>query len=111
MKATEFRKLIREEVRKVMNEGAAVVLSQEFGLYDDAKFLKVVWHMPISELEKLLEDTISDLTYTKNVSPKGSIMGSFARRDIEKIKGRIKFLKEIILSKKKTPEFIPSQYK
>ena len=110
MKASEFRNLIREEVRRALTESASV-LSQEFGSYDDAKFLKVVWHMSISELEKLLEDTTSDLTYTKNVSPKGAIMGSFARRDIEKIKGRIKFLKEIILSKKKTPEFIPSQYK
>ena len=38
-------------------------------------------------------------------------MGTFARRDIEKIKGRIKFLKEIILSKKNNPEFIPDYYK
>ena len=53
MKASEFRNLIREEVRRALTESASV-LSQEFGSYDDAKFLKVVWHMPISELEKLL---------------------------------------------------------
>jgi hypothetical protein len=110
MKKSELKQLIKEEITKALSE-STTILSQEFGSYDDAKFLKVVWRMSISELEKLLENTISDLTYAKNVAPKGKIMGTFARRDIEKIKGRIKFLKEIILSKKNNPEFIPDYYK
>jgi hypothetical protein len=106
MKKSELQQIIKEEISKILNEGAKV-LSQEFGGYDNVEFLKVVWQLSLSDLKKLLEDTISDLVYTKNIGPKGKIMGSFTRRDIDIIKNRIKFLKQIISHKEKDPNFLP----
>ena len=96
---------------KTLNESGPKIFTQEFGGYDDANFLKIVWKMSIEDLKTLLEETLSNLKWIKNVGPKGKIMGTFTRRDIQLLNSRIKFLKEIIKSKIENPEYIPDYYK
>lgn len=87
------------------------ILSKEFGDYDDAAFLKVVWNMSLQDVQTLLSNTAVDLKWFKNFQLKGKIMGSFSRRDLKIIKNRIKWINQIIASKKKNPDFIPDAYR
>lgn len=96
---------------KTLNESGPKIFTQEFGGYDDANFLKIAWKMSIEDLKALLEETLSNLKWIKNVGPKGKIMGTFTRRDIQLLNSRIKFLQEIIKSKTTNPEYIPDRYK
>lgn len=98
------------ENKQILTESPAKILSNDFGGNNDSEFLKIVWKMSIEDLEKLLKDTLSDLVYIKNVSPKGKIMGLFTKRDILFIKSRIKWIKQIISSKKENPNYIPDIY-
>lgn len=106
MKKSELRQIIKEEIKYVLNESSNI-LSKEFGGYDDKEFLRIVWKLSIPELEKLLNTSKTELNWLKNQGPKGKIMGLFNKRDILLIKTRIKYLNEIISSKKKNPDFIP----
>jgi len=93
-----------------LNENSeAKITAAEFG--DDPTFLSIVWHYSKTELEDLLKTSESDIKWLKANGPKGKIMGSFTRRNLSIIESRIKFLKQIIDSKKKNPEFVPDQYK
>jgi len=96
---------------KTLNESGPKIFTQEFGGYDDGNFLKIAWKMSIEDLKALLEETLSNLKWIKNVGPKGRIMGAFTRRDIQLLNSRIKFLQEIIKSKIENPEYIPDYYK
>jgi hypothetical protein len=96
---------------KILAEAESKILSQEFGGTDDVTFLRVVWKMSIEDLEKLLEETLSDLKWTKNLGAKGKIMGIFNRRNIQLLNFRIKLLKQVIESKRKNPEYIPDSFK
>jgi hypothetical protein len=106
MKQLELRQIIKEEISKVLNETSKII-SDEFGGIDDSKFIRIVWKMSLDELKNLLDETQSDLKWTKNIAPKGKIMGLFTRRDIMMIKSRIKFLNQIISHKEKDPNFLP----
>lgn len=108
MKRSELRQIIREEISKVLNEDAKVI-SKEFGGINDSEFLKIAWKMSIDDLEKLLQTSIEDLKWLKKNS-KGTL-GLFNRKDAQWVTNRIKFIKQIISSKKKTPDFIPDYYK
>ena len=96
---------------KILAEAESKIFSQEFGGYDDGNFLRVVWKMSAEDLEKLLEETLSDLKWTRNLGAKGKIMGTFNRRNIQLLNFRIKLLKQIIESKRKNPEYIPDSFK
>ena len=87
------------------------IISKEFGGHDDAAFLRVVWNMSIQEVEALLSEVAVDLKWYKNFQPKGKIMGLFQKRDLSIIKSRISWIKQILASKKKNPDFIPDNYK
>jgi hypothetical protein len=108
MKKFELKQLIKEEITKVLNEGAKVI-SKEFGGTNDSEFLKIAWKMSIDNLEKLLLTSIEDLKFLKKNS-KGTL-GLFNRKDAQWVTSRIKFIKQIILSKKKNPDFIPDHHK
>ena len=108
MKKSELKQLIKEEIHKVLNEDAKVI-SKEFGGTNDSEFLKIAWKMSIDNLEKLLLTSIEDLKFLKKNS-KGTL-GLFNRKDAQWVTSRIKFIKQIILSKKKNPDFIPVHYK
>lgn len=96
---------------KILAEAESRIFSQEFGGANDADFLRVVWKMSAEDLEKLLEETLSDLKWTKNLGAKGKIMGTFNRRNIQLLNFRIKLLKQVIQSKRKNPEYIPDSFK
>ena len=108
MKKSELRQIIREEVNR-LNESVATVLSRDLGGYDHSDFLHVAWHMDIVELESLLEKSKYDLKWL-NAHSRG-IMGLFHKKDAQWVKTRIKFLNQIITSKKKDSEYIPDNYK
>jgi hypothetical protein len=108
MKKQELKQIIKEEIHKVLNEDAKVI-SKEFGGTNDSEFLKIAWKMSIDNLEKLLLTSIEDLKFLKKNS-KGTL-GLFNRKDAQWVTSRIKFIKQIILSKKKNPDFIPVQHK
>ena len=96
---------------KILAEAESKIFSQEFGGANDADFLRVVWKMSAEDLEKLLKETLSDLTWTKNLGAKGSIMGAFNIRNIKLLNFRIKLLKQVIESKLENPEYIPDSFK
>ena len=108
MKKSELTQIIREEIFKVLNEDAKVI-SKEFGGTNDSEFLKIVWKMPINDLEKLLLTSIEDLKWLKKNS-KGT-SGLFNKKDAQWVTNRIKYIKQIISSKKKNPDFIPDHHK
>jgi hypothetical protein len=108
MKKSELQQIIKEEIHKVLNEDAKVI-SKEFGGTNDSEFLKIAWKMSIDNLEKLLLTSIEDLKFLKKNS-KGTL-GLFNKKDAQWVTGRIKFIKQIILNKKKNPDFIPDHYK
>lgn len=108
MKLTELKTIIREEIQKLY-EVDAKILSNEFGGYDDSKFLKKIWYIEISELEKLLNQSMTDLKFLK-ANSKG-IIGSFNRKDVQWVTGRIKYIQQVIKSKKKEPNFVPDHYR
>lgn len=83
------------------------IISKEFGGSDDMEFLKIAWKMSIKDLEELLKNTLSDLTYIKNTMPRGGVTSLNAKRDLSILKSRIKFTKQIISYKKKDPSYIP----
>lgn len=93
-----------------LNESNQIqALSNDFGGYDNSKFLRISWHLGIDELEYLLKVTSSDLKFTK-AHNKG-ILGAFNRKDSQFLKSRIEFLNQIIASKKSDPSYIPDAYK
>ena len=65
--------------------------------------------MSIDDLEKLLLTSIEDLKWLKK-NFKGTL-GLFNRKDAQWVTSRIKFIKQIIASKKKNPDFIPDHHK
>jgi hypothetical protein len=87
------------------------IISKEFGGYDDVAFLKVLWNMPLKDVENLLSDLPVELQWFKTFKSTGARMKMFTNRDIAVIKSRIPWIKQIIASKKKYPTFIPEQYK
>jgi hypothetical protein len=107
-------KITKEElvtiIKEVINESyTSKVISKEFGGTDDSQFLKIAWKLSLDELQDLLATSISDLKWLKAHS-KG-ILNSFNRKDALWVAGRIKFIQQIITSKKKNPNFIPDIYK
>lgn len=94
----------------ILTESTSKVLSKEFGGYNDSDFLKVIWKMPIEDVEELLKGTLVDLKWSKSLLPKGMV-GMFAKRDIQIVNSRIKFLKQVIAYKQKDPNFIPDSFK
>jgi hypothetical protein len=108
MKKSELQQIIKEEISKILNEDAKVI-SKEFGGYNDSEFLKIAWKMSIDDLEKLLLTSIEDLKWLKKNS-KGTL-GLFNKKDAQWVNSRIKFIKQIINSKKKNPNFIPDHHK
>ena len=87
------------------------IISKEFGGNDDVSFLKVVWNMSLKDIKTLLADTAEDLTRLKQSQSKGKIMGVFDKKSLSIIKSRIPWIKQILASKKKTPDFIPDSFK
>lgn len=65
--------------------------------------------MSIDDLQKLLQISIEDLKWLKKNS-KG-ILNLFNKKDAQWVTNRIKFIKQIISSKNKNPDFIPNHYK
>lgn len=110
MKLSELRKIINEEVQHIITETSnAKVISKEFGGDNDSKFLKIAWKMSIADLDELLSTSVEDLKWLKKHS-KGTL-GLFNKRDALLVNNRIKYIKQIIHSKKKTPDFIPAHHK
>lgn len=109
MKKSELRQIIKEEIKKSLQESTAKILEPEFGSDNDSEFLKVVWYLPIEELELLLKTSLQDLMWLKKNS-KGLLRG-FNRRDAKIVRNRIEFIKQIINSKKKIPDYIPDIHK
>jgi hypothetical protein len=105
---SELKQLIKEEINKILSEDAKII-SKEFGGYNDSEFLKKTWKMSLEELESLLTISIDELKWLKKNS-KGTL-GLFNRKDAQWVASRIKFLKQIISSKKKNPNFIPDHHK
>lgn len=83
-----------------------VIVSPQFGGYEDKEFLKIVWKLSIQELESLLQDTIKDIGYYKNSNRKG-LFGALDRKLVNIAKNRIKYLKQIINKKQTYPDFYP----
>lgn len=89
--------------------GNSKIISKEFGGIDDREFLKIVWKLTIDELDQLVLSSLADLKFL-NKNSRG-IFGVFNRRDANIVKGRINWVKQIIKSKKKNPDFIPEPFK
>ena len=107
MKKSELRQIIKEEIH-LLNEADIKALRKEFGGYDDRVFLKKVWHMSLDELNDLLKVSLLDMKWLKGNS-KGTI-GLFARKDAQWLKSRIDYIKQIIKSKTKRPDYVPDHY-
>jgi hypothetical protein len=96
---------------KILAESGPKIMSQEFGGIDDSSFLKVIWNLHIDDLKNLLQETMSDIKWIKNIGTKGKIMRAFDRRQIQMLNFRLKLLKQVISSKQKSPEYIPDSFK
>ena len=83
-----------------------VIVSPQYGGYEDKEFLKIAWKMSIQELESLLQDTIKDIGYYKNSNRHG-LFGSLDRKLVIIAKNRMEYLKQIINKKQTDPDFYP----
>lgn len=106
----EGRNLQDNFKKSLLNEDGSPLLSKEFGGYDDAAFLKVVWNMSIEDLQELLIKAESDLSWLKKNSTKKGVLSLFPKRDILILSGRIKYIGQIIDKKQNDPSFIPDTY-
>jgi hypothetical protein len=84
------------------------LLSKELGGNDDVAFLKIIWRSSINNLEDILLKTTDELKWVKQMK---GVAAKFQRRDLAIIKNRVSWVKEVIASKKKDPNFIPNYYK
>ncbi len=107
----EGRNLQDNFKKAVLNENSSILFSDEFGGNDDASFLKVVWNMPIEDIQELLIKAESDLSWLKKFSTKKGVLSLFPKRDILLLNGRLKYIKQIIQKKQNDPNWIPDQYK
>jgi hypothetical protein len=107
----EGRNLQDNFKKSLLNEVASILLSNEFGGYEDTAFLKVVWKMSIEDLQELLIKAESDLSWLKKNSTKKGILGLFPRKDIQILSGRIKYIGQIIDKKQNDSNFIPDSYR
>ena len=78
---------------------------------DDSTFLKTVWHYDIAQLEEIKGQTESDLSLCKKSVSGGGILKSIWKKDKLSLEWRLKCINQIIKSKTKEPDYIPSQYK
>jgi hypothetical protein len=94
---------IEDKLKEDLNEASATVLSPEMGGGGPVPkgFLKVIWELPVEELQTLLTKSQDDLKWLK-ANSRGTL-GAFNRKDAQIVTSRISLMKDLIKRKKEDP--------
>lgn len=77
----------------------------------DSDFLKKYWNSSVEEISSQLKRGEEELEFSKKLARIRGITRCLYKRDVLIIKDRVKWLSNILKSKRKDPNYIPDHYK